>query len=76
MNGDDYIILASEKVKQKNVSFNLSENKIHNMHAWAFAYQEARKSDWLRIAANRYRFDLRKKRIEKMLAKINFFSRK
>lgn len=59
----------------KRVSFD-SNVKILNMHVWAFAYQEARKSDWMRNEADRYRFNLRKLRLEAMLAKIGFFSKK
>lgn len=45
------------------------------MHVWSFAYHAARKSDWMRIAADRHRFDLRKQKFEAMLVKIGFFSR-
>lgn len=61
--------------KMKKVRFNPNV-KILNMHVWAFAYREARKSNWMRIIADRYRFELRKKRLEAMLNKIGFFSRK
>lgn len=67
-----------EEMKNKNlkrVSFD-SNVKILNMHAWSFAYREARKNDWKTIAADRYRFDLRRQRFEAMLATIAFFSRK
>lgn len=50
--------------------------KILNMHKWQFAYRESRKCDWMRIAADRYRFELRKQNLESELAKIGFFSRK
>lgn len=60
--------------KIKKVSFDPNVKILH-MHKWTFAYQEARKSDWMRFAADRYRFDLRKKEMETMLAKIKFFSR-
>lgn len=44
------------------------------MHVWTFAYREARKScDWMRIAADRYRFEIRKEKMETMLTKNNFF---
>lgn len=77
MNGKDCTILALEKnnKKMKRVSFD-SNIKIQHMHVWAFAYQEARKSEWMRFAADRYRFELRKHIIEAMLTKIRFFSRK
>lgn len=58
----------------KSVSFD-SNVKILNMRVWSFAYREARKSNWLQFAADRYRFDLRKQRLEAELAKIGFFSR-
>lgn len=76
-NGKDYTILVSRKdVKSmKKVSFD-SNIKILNMHVWSFAYNEARKNNWKTIAADRYRFDLRRQRFEAMLAKIGFFSRK
>lgn len=69
-----YIVLSQVK-KMKRVSFD-SDVKILNMRVWAFAYHEARKSDWMRIRADRYRFELRKQRMEAMLSKINFFHRK
>lgn len=59
----------------KRVSFD-SNVKILNMHVWLFAYREARKSEWARFAADRYRFDLRKQQLESMLTEIDFFSRK
>lgn len=58
----------------KKVSFDPNVKILH-LHAWAFAYQEARKSDWMRFAADRYRFELRKKQMESMLAKIKKNSR-
>lgn len=58
---------------KKSVSFDFNV-KILNMHAWTFAYHEARKNDWMRIPADRYRFDLRKKMLEAMLVEIDFFS--
>lgn len=62
--------------KNKIVHFNLSKNETLHMRVWAFAYQEARKSEWQAIIADRYRFELRKEQLSLMLAKINFFSRK
>lgn len=67
--------MVSEEKKKKKVNFNLSENKIHNMYVWLFAYQAARSSDMARIAADKFRFNLRKKRLEELLIKIGFFSR-
>lgn len=64
------------KKKKKNKSVSFDPNvKILNMHVWTFAYHEARKGDWMRIAADRYRFELRKQKFEAMLAEIGFFSR-
>lgn len=60
--------------KMKRVNFD-SNVKILHMHVWTFAYNDARKSEWMRIRADRYRFDLRKQRMEEMLTKIGFFSR-
>lgn len=62
------------KKKKKRVSFD-SKIQILNMHVWTFAYHEARKSNWMKFAADRYRFELRKQKIEVMLNKIGFFSR-
>lgn len=62
----------NEKIKR--VSFNPNVKILH-MHVWMLAYRESRKSDWMKFAADRYRFELRKKQMESMLAKINFFSR-
>lgn len=56
----------------KSVSFDPNV-KIRHMHVWTFAYREARKSDWSRIAADRYRFELRKEKLEAVLTKIDFF---
>lgn len=77
MNGKDCTISILRKpVKEgKRVSFD-SNVRILNMNVWAFAYREARKSEWKQIAADRYRFELRKQRLEAMLATIGFFSRK
>lgn len=71
MNERDCTISVSEK-NNKKISFN-PHVKIQNMYVWTFAYQAARKSDWMRIAADRYRFELRKKSLETKLAKIGFF---
>lgn len=77
MNGKDCTpLVLRKKVKEmKKVSFD-SNVKILNMHVWTFAYHEARKNDWKRIAADRYRFELRKQKIEAMLCKIGFFPSK
>lgn len=74
MNGKDCITSASEKNidKTKRVSFNPNVH-IQNMHVWTFAYREARKNDWQSIAADRYRFNLRKQRMETLLSEIGFF---
>lgn len=58
----------------KKVRFDPND-KILKMCVWSFAYHEARKCDWLQITADRYRFSLRKQRIESELVKIGFFSR-
>lgn len=58
---------------KKSVCFDLNIKILH-MHVWTFAYREARKScDWMRIAADRYRFEIRKEKMETMLTKNNFF---
>lgn len=44
------------------------------MHAWTFAYRRARESEWMRYAADRYRFELRKQQMEAMLTEIGFFA--
>lgn len=63
--------------KKKNKSVEFDPNiKIFYMHVWKFAYREARKSNWMSVAADRYRFELRKVKMESMLTKINFFSNK
>ena len=56
----------------KSVRFNPIV-EIQYMHVWTFAYHEARKSDWTKFAADRYRFELRKEKMEKMLINIGFF---
>lgn len=75
-NEKDYTISVSRKEveEKKRVSFD-SNVKILKMYVWSFAYHESRKNDWKTIAADRYRFDLRRKKFEAMLRKINFFSR-
>lgn len=59
--------------KTKRVSFD-SNVKILHMRTWTFAFQQARKGEWARFAADRYRFELRKKHLESLLAKTKFFS--
>lgn len=59
--------------KMKSVSFDPNVKTLH-MHVWTFSYREARKScDWARIAADRYRFEIRKEKTEAMLTEIGFF---
>lgn len=67
------------KMKLVDINWRLSFDpnvKILHMHVWSFAYQEARKSNWIRNAADRFRFELKMQRMETMLAKIGFLSRK
>lgn len=47
--------------------------KILHMHVWSFAYHNARKNNWTSIAADRYRFELRKQKLQKKLDEIGFF---
>lgn len=76
MNGKDCTISALRKNKKmKRVCFDSNVQTL-NMYVWLFAYKEARKSDWLQTSADRYRFELRKLRLEAMLVKIGFFSKK
>lgn len=58
----------------KSVSFD-PHVKIQHMHVWVFAYREARKNDLAKLAADKFRFDLRKQKFEAMLDKIGFFSK-
>lgn len=61
----------------------LSEINTSSLHTvcvrksnWTFAYRESWKScDWMRIAAGRYRFKLRREKMEAMLVKIKNYSR-
>lgn len=62
----------SNETTMKGVRFD-PHVKIQYMHAWAFAYREARKGDCERIAADRFRFELRKQRLQVQLAEIGFF---
>lgn len=57
---------------KKRVSFD-PKVKILHMHVWTFAYREARKSDCIRNAADRFRFNLRREKLEAMLKRIGFF---
>ena len=40
---------------EPKVSFNLKP-EIHHMFSWDFAYRQARKSNWMQLAADRERF--------------------
>lgn len=42
----------------KHVKFNL-QPEMHHLHVWNYAYREARKGPWMRIALDRYRFKRR-----------------
>lgn len=44
--------------KKRKVTFD-DNIKVLNMHAWKFAYSEARKSNFQQIAADRFRFKRR-----------------
>lgn len=67
------MVLRKNNVKEKKkVSFD-SNVKILNMYAWKFAYQQARKSNWLFFAADNERFERRKRELETKLAEIGFF---
>lgn len=78
MNGKDCTISVlgkHENIKiMKRASFD-SNVKIQYLHAWSFAYREARKSEWMRHSVDRYRFDLRRQKLEALLVEIGFFSR-
>lgn len=78
MSGKNCTISVLEKNNEnvkKRVTFDPLV-RIQNTHVWAFAYQSARESEWMRFAADRYRFELRKQKLESLLAEIGFFSRK
>lgn len=68
-----YLGFRKKNKKMKKVSFD-PHVKIQNMYLWTFAYHAARLCDWRRCAADRYRFALRKQRLEAMLVEIGFFS--
>lgn len=53
-----------------------SKVKVRQMHAWSFAYREARKSNWISNVLDRHRFEIRKLLLEDDLTKVEFFSRK
>lgn len=59
-------------MNRKKVCFDPNIEILH-IHVWSYAYHNARKSNWKSIAADRYRFELRKKRLQTLLDKINFF---
>lgn len=44
--------------------------KIHYMYTWDFAYRQARKSEWIRIAADRERFKQRILKFEEEFKKV------
>lgn len=62
-------------MKKKSVSFD-SNVRIHYMHVWTFASRKAREGDWMRNAADKFRFIIRKQKMEALLAEIGFFARK
>lgn len=47
----------------KSVTFDEEKNIVHQTFVWAFAYREARKSDFQQLMLDRYRFQ---RRIEKI----------
>lgn len=49
--------------------------KILHMHVWTFAYRDARKSNWRSLVLDRYRFEMRKQILEKLLTQCGFFSK-
>lgn len=56
----------------KSVCFDLKV-RFQYLHVWSFAYQEARKSNWV---LDRVRFEIRKQLLNEKLERCDFFSKK
>lgn len=54
----------------REVKFDITKNKIHNMVAWSYAYKQARKGQWEQVALDRFRFHQRIKKVNVVLEKI------
>lgn len=48
----------AELIKNRKVTFN-PDVEVLTIYEWPFAYAEARKSNWLQIVADRFRFQRR-----------------
>lgn len=46
------------------------EIKVQKMYVWSFAYSEARKSDYMHVAADRCRFDKRIRECNEVISPI------
>lgn len=55
---------------KKSVTINESNNRIHLLVAWAFAYRKARESTYELLAIDRYHFKRRIERSELILKNI------
>jgi hypothetical protein len=55
---------------QKMVTFNEDNNKVLKMVVWAYAYKQARKSDFQRHYLDRLRYEKRIKQCEMIICKI------
>jgi hypothetical protein len=42
-------------------------NQVHQMRVWAYAHKEARRSSWMSVAADRFRFNNRIAQCERLL---------
>lgn len=55
---------------KKKVLIREEQNKVHLMYTWTFAYNSARKSDWMLVALDRVRFRNRIDNIGNVLSKV------
>lgn len=61
--------ITSSNIQPKKVTFD-PEVKVLNMWVWSFAYSEARKNDWMQIAADQDRFKRRIHECNKIISPI------
>lgn len=54
----------------REVKFDMSKNKIHNLVVWRYAYEQARRGHWQTVAVDRSRFERRIVETNKVLENI------
>jgi hypothetical protein len=56
---ENEIYIYNISLNKKNVSFDTKNHKVHKVIAWDFAYRQARKGYWEKVACDRFRFNMR-----------------